>query len=204
MSVKIELPTRPVTDWDINDDANWDKLGELSKTINEIVDDGRFTPDMPELNRQSHHYVFVYGTLRKGFYNHKLLGFNPRCIGVGYTHSDKFIMVRYGEGGYPVAVFSGDPKYRAKLYGEVYKVSPDQIRLLDYLESNKVMYTRVPLNIDCYVKQYEGIDETIVTKPIKAWTYLGVRDFWKNEILKLRGIEICTPHNGDSPYYLFY
>jgi hypothetical protein len=43
------------------------------KHVLECRRDNQFTPDVPTLDRMEWHYIFVYGSLKKGFPNHDYL-----------------------------------------------------------------------------------------------------------------------------------
>lgn len=185
---------KPVSNFDINNDT-WDSLTDLTNAIEDILNISSYTKDMPLLNLHHTHFLFSYGTLRQGFANHGILGKDPRCFGVGFTKSNNFVLVKYTT--YPIAFYSADEKFKAKIYGELFEVSPDQLRIIDNLESNGEVYQRIPLEIDF-------IDKNLDKKTCKAWTYLGEKRFWSSEKDHLKPIPICKPRNGADPYYLFY
>lgn len=95
-------------------------------------------------------YVFVYGTLRKGFGNHFLLK-NSKFIGEAIT-KEKYSLYASGI-PYVVKV----PKTHIK--GEVYKVDSETLKSLDQLEGHPNFYKR------------EEIDVLVNNSPIKAWIY---------------------------------
>jgi gamma-glutamylcyclotransferase (GGCT)/AIG2-like uncharacterized protein YtfP len=71
------------------------------------------------------HRVFVYGTLKSGIHNHRLLA---HAKFIGYAITDQaYHMVA---GGFPIVLEGGD--YAVK--GEVYEVDDATLRYLDYLE----------------------------------------------------------------------
>lgn len=76
--------------------------------------------------------VFVYGTLKKGFGNHR------------YLESSKFlgrVQVRgnmYSLGGFPVVVLTG----KGTVHGEIYEVSKETLANLDRLEGYPSFYNR--------------------------------------------------------------
>ena len=115
-------------------------------------------------------------------------------VGCGYTTSDCFIMGIEKSARFPVALFCQDVAARAKLYGEVYRVSPFEIRMLDNLESNGVLYKRYPLSIDCC--QSDGKKQTIY-----AWTYIGLSNWWKSRTNRLEPAMLCK--NEQFKYYLY-
>ena len=86
------------------------------------------------------HYVFVYGTLREGFYNHKRLEMNKeQKIGEGKTPPN-FTLLDLG--GLPAVV-----KGESVITGEVYQVTAKKLDYLDYLEGHPHFYRREQVDI---------------------------------------------------------
>lgn len=72
-------------------------------------------------------YVFVYGTLKEGFGNHRVLS-SSRKVADAVTCSDSYSMV---DGGFPTVVLGGS--FHVK--GELYEVTDENVmRNLDWLE----------------------------------------------------------------------
>ena len=95
-------------------------------------------------------YVFVYGTLRKGYWNHRLLE-NSKFLGEART-KEKYSL--YADGiPYVVKI------PRTHIKGEVYEVDEETLRRLDQLEEHPDVYYR------------EEIEVLLNGKPIKAWIY---------------------------------
>lgn len=83
--------------------------------------------------------IFVYGTLRRGSYNHYLLEDSP-FIGNGRTVNG-FTMVNMG--GFPGVISGGD----TSIVGELYEVNKETLAQLDRLEGHPDWYTRTPITI---------------------------------------------------------
>jgi gamma-glutamylaminecyclotransferase len=85
-------------------------------------------------------YLFVYGTLMKGFSNHFLIK-NCKFIGLAQT-VDKYGMFI---GAYP---FVNSEVHQSVITGEVYEVS-DEVTLfnLDELEGHPTVYERIPTQV---------------------------------------------------------
>lgn len=81
----------------------------------------------------SAHVIFVYGTLMKGEANHKR--YMANCPFQGNGKIDGFAM--YDLGFYP-GIVAGD----GTVYGEVYAVSAMELRAINQLEGEGVLYTR--------------------------------------------------------------
>ncbi len=82
--------------------------------------------------------VFVYGTLKKGHGNHRLLEtsqFLGRC-----KLYDHFRLVSLG--GFPGLVKVPEDQPKCEVSGEVYAVTDDVLTSLDYLEGHPRFYER--------------------------------------------------------------
>ena len=62
---------------------------EISKTLVKQAD---MTPDVPELNLYENHYLFVYGTLKRGCRNHDMIKSQKKTkfCGVGVSSASNF------------------------------------------------------------------------------------------------------------------
>jgi gamma-glutamylaminecyclotransferase len=106
--------------------------------------------------------VFVYGTLKKGFYNHDVIrSENTEFLGRACTLPE-YDMVSLG--GFPGVVKDG--KY--KIEGEIYSVDSDTLRLLDHLESNGRLYNREEIELD--------------TQKELVWIYILLDDFYSSQV----------------------
>jgi gamma-glutamylaminecyclotransferase len=76
--------------------------------------------------------VFVYGTLQKGFHNHRLLEVSSYC-GPAKT-ADRYVL-RSRPQGIP---FVGRDKAVSQIEGELYEVSDATLRRLDQLEGCRI------------------------------------------------------------------
>ncbi len=81
--------------------------------------------------------VFVYGTLRQGGTNHRLLA-GARHLG-GWITPPSYTL--YDLGSYPGAMIGG----RTPVVGEVYAVDARTLARLDHLEDYPRLYDRIPL-----------------------------------------------------------
>lgn len=86
------------------------------------------------------HLVAVYGSLRKGCGNHRLLE-GAEYIGTGYTY-DKFKM--YSLGGFPALTTEQD----TEIVIELYRVDDETFARLDRLEGYPDFYNRMQIAID--------------------------------------------------------
>ena len=96
-------------------------------------------------------FVFVYGTLKKGFWNHTILA-KTKLVGVFETAQNKFGLL---DSGFPVLI---DKKTNgAVIRGEVYEVTEPSVLLrLDRLESEGSMYFRRPITLKDFKEPCEA------------------------------------------------
>lgn len=86
-------------------------------------------------------YVFVYGTLKRGYGNHRVLG-SAKFVGEGKTVSGAYKML---DGGFPMVLSGG--LFHVK--GELFEVSDEQtMRNLDRLEGVPTLYTREETEVE--------------------------------------------------------
>src|SRR3990167_8313550 len=107
--------------------------------------------------------IFVYGTLKKGFGNHPVLGMNARFVNTGRT-CHYYVMY---DAGFPV-VMKGEKG--APITGEIYDVDQETIKRLDRLESVGYMYRRERVVLD--IPGWE--------KNTYAEMYIGLPENWQN------------------------
>ncbi len=100
--------------------------------------------------------VFVYGTLKKGFRLHKYLK-NAKFLGEGFIQGYDMYLVSW----YPAVV-----KGKGIVYGEIYEVDEETLKILDKVEDEGVLYKRIEETI------YLGKRK----EKIKAFVYLYVRE----------------------------
>lgn len=96
--------------------------------------------------------VFVYGTLKKGFCNHRLL---EGCTLLGEAESSFHGYQMFDNGAYPCLIEGSE-----KVKGEMYVVSQDVLRNLDMLEGHPELYLRKKRMFN------------IKGKSLEAWVYM--------------------------------
>lgn len=95
------------------------------------------------------HYVFCYGTLKRGHGNHRIIA-NARFVGQAVTEP-RFTML--GLGGFPGIVDGGE----TPISGELYEVTDDtMMERLDRLEGHPGFYCRTPIRV-----RLDGSDDYI-------------------------------------------
>jgi gamma-glutamylcyclotransferase (GGCT)/AIG2-like uncharacterized protein YtfP len=97
------------------------------------------------------HYLFVYGTLKRGESRHWILHDFPF---LGRARAEGFVL--YDLGPFPAMVL-GD----GVVYGEVYEVSDEALKALDFVEGSPFLYRRELID----VVFEDGVS-------LKAWAYV--------------------------------
>lgn len=108
-------------------------------------------------------FVFVYGTLKKGHGNHKLLQ-TSEFLGQAFLPKAKMLDL----GSFP-ALIPGTHQDQA-ICGELYRVDDLVLRHLDYLEGHPRFYER---------REVQIFAQDEIVKPFKAetaWVYFLSRD----------------------------
>jgi gamma-glutamylcyclotransferase (GGCT)/AIG2-like uncharacterized protein YtfP len=94
--------------------------------------------------------VLVYGTLKRGYGNHSVLG-DSKFIGNAVTVDSTYSL--YDLGYYPGLKMSGDNK----ITGEVYEVdNPEIAQNLDYLEGYPSLYTKADVEVEVDGQVFEA------------------------------------------------
>lgn len=101
------------------------------------------------------HNVFVYGTLLRGFGNHRLLE-NAFMMGETSTEHDVYKMISVGY--FPGVLIGGTDK----IVGEMYAVDDSTFAMLDSLEGFPSMYSRIQVPLE---------------NGFRAWMYIWNKDF---------------------------
>ena len=120
-------------------------------------------------------FVFVYGSLKNGFHNHKVMK-DSQFIGIATT-KEKYDMFSYSS--FPAVIPNGD--YHIK--GEIYYVDDETLKELDRLEGNGSFYKR----------------KIIDTEKLKdIWCYF-LLNYRESQVKEQTGIQII---NGDTKVWV--
>ena len=115
--------------------------------------------------------VFVYGTLMKGYWNHRLLE-REKFIGEGKIQNYGLYNVT---SPYPGVI----QKNGASVLGEIYDVSEKTLKKLDELEGEGTLYIRRAVNVETS----EGVLEAYTylwNKTVNEKDYVDVKDLpWR-------------------------
>jgi gamma-glutamylaminecyclotransferase len=116
------------------------------------------------------HRVFVYGSLKRGYWNHSLLS-DFHAEFKGETVSEQRYHMLSGRimlsGSFPVVLDDGPAQTARPVTGEIYHVSDECLGRLDRLEG-------VP---DSYERKIADVTEN--GQPVKAFIYIGNAERWK-------------------------
>lgn len=130
------------------------------------------------------HRVFVYGTLKRGIHNHRLLE-TSEYIGEGFT-VEKFRMYTTG---FPV-LFESDHPDAKSVFGEVYDVDDDTLKRLDQLEAEGRMYDRKDITV-YLTSGPPGYTGGVYDGAVQC--YIGNEQYWKNS--KIPEYTKCNNHD---------
>jgi gamma-glutamylcyclotransferase (GGCT)/AIG2-like uncharacterized protein YtfP len=137
-------------------------------------------------------YLFVYGTLKKGFRANFLLE-NEVFISNAKT-IDKFCMVSSELGSYPI-LYNNVSNLGKKVYGEIYSVSCDKFEELDSYEDVPNLYKRIEIIVETDEKKlvnafvYLSSDEINLTKKynfLSSWNQIDIFQYAisKNKVIE--------------------
>jgi gamma-glutamylcyclotransferase (GGCT)/AIG2-like uncharacterized protein YtfP len=129
---------------------------------------GRSPHNAYKTMRSMMHRVFVYGTLKSGFFNHRLLDECEFFGGAVTVPTYKMIETGYKviEHGFPVIM--PDPEGKP-LAGEIYTIDDETLARLDQLEREGSSYDRKLIDVTLPLAAGELL-------PTKAFIYVGRED----------------------------
>ena len=110
------------------------------------------------------HTVFVYGSLRKTFGNHRLIQ-ESKYLGE-HTTEPEYTMISYG--GFPAVIKTGDTPIK----GEVYEVDEPTFRSLDRLEGFPHFYDRQKIKTPygwAWIYQQYDLDDRMTVVESGDW-----------------------------------
>jgi gamma-glutamylcyclotransferase (GGCT)/AIG2-like uncharacterized protein YtfP len=154
-------------------------LSMFQEYMQEKIEEARYTQDFTRLQTRTHHLLFTYGTLMRGFPNCRpyLQGRGATYVCDGHTWSSQHVMYRLVQANpFPFILNTDNYKLGARVRGEVWLVAPSLIKDLDNLESNGVYYNRRESLIQMSIP---GVKH----RPMEhAWMYHGIPEFWNKVI----------------------
>jgi gamma-glutamylcyclotransferase (GGCT)/AIG2-like uncharacterized protein YtfP len=120
--------------------------------------------------------VFVFGTLKKGYHNHRRFLSAAELLGEAVSTENNYVMQ---DVGFPTLWQNGKlSKKTGYVAGEIYRVSPELLKACDRLESNGRMYTREE-------REFRVGSETQTTT---AWVYLWMLERNNTPIKPVDGV----------------
>lgn len=109
--------------------------------------------------------VFVYGTLKNGYGNNRLLS-GCNLLSVAYLDNHKLL-----HAGFPVLVEEKGSKVRGEVWEIPEALEKNVIERLDWLENEGSMYNRITITVN---------DGDVDGQEHEVQTYLGNPKFWDN------------------------
>jgi gamma-glutamylaminecyclotransferase len=125
---------------------------------------GAFSSETPEYAKDQRHFLFVYGTMKRGLRNHKRLE-KAKFVGEGVSVGNAYLMWTKRLPGVPgkrllAPVLTLDGVFRIR--GEVYEVDGPTLAHIDLCEGHPVIYERMKCDYDLFE----------ANKTLTAWTYM--------------------------------
>ena len=156
------------------------------------------TTDFPTVQIVDSHYLFVYNEFKYNFRKASVLcDYEPIAVGYTKAHFNMSLFVQ-GEARFPVAFLDPDaPDKRCPVYGEIYKVSPETIRDIDWLMYNNTMTHRRKIPVDAIV------DSNGKQHQLYSYVYLHSPNYWVPRRKHLKSIAPLKSNKGGKPYYSY-
>lgn len=128
------------------------------------------------------HKLFVYGSLKRGFGNHRFL-WDSVFIGTTTTADSTYSMLTLG--AFPAIIAEGEDA----IEGELYEVDDDTLEQIDMLEGNGAFYDR---------------SQVLLSNGEVAWMYLLVGEFALSRASKMEAIDgVAVWKELKNPYFNF-
>ena len=196
---EARLESYKIFDWETFD---WGLYETYAEEIEPFIEKGitcvTSTPDMPRLNKMSRHFVFIYDDMKHSFSKHKnYIGQEP--IGYGFTkaHFNLLLYDHKEHVKFPLAMLDPhNPGNRHPLYGELYLLTPENIRKLDYKLSNNYMTKRLKMPIEVC------IDQSGEVRQIFAFVYIHQSMYWETEARR-KYLKRMTPMRANKKGHYF-
>lgn len=157
------------------------------------------TPDIFEIRKYPHIPVFVYGTLKKGFSNHRLIE-DAVYLGAAHTLSGTYNMKETGS--FPVVYKDWDGVQKAHIRGEMYACAPEHVISMDVLESNGTMYQRHLVGFNCEDQEPKK-ERKYPFHFLKAWIYCAIPEYWDS--IKIESLSTkknpCHPKLSQKTFF---
>lgn len=135
----------------------------------------KYTPDFSKLRHQKNILVFVYDEFKtRGDKSLHLA--TSKYLGMATSASDLYTL----KGArFPVLLDNNkkSDKFRGRIRGEVYSVSPDILQKIDQLKYNGNLFKRQQRNFFLTEQSYKSKDGTRIPS-VRAWCYIGNPDTW--------------------------
>lgn len=156
-----------------------------TEEIVEVTTDGEIIPpkknNILQLIKPTKHYLFIYGTLKRGGKRHSLLNesdfITEAVTGVNYdlkrttktpTNYDFPVLFKNSK-------FVKGRQYLHRVIGELYHVNDDLLRILDGVEAVPRLYTRSISTVYHWDSKNNHIKDQV-----DAYMYVGNHDYWEN------------------------
>lgn len=123
------------------------------------------------MSRDKMNFVFVYGTLKNGYGNNRILS-DSTYVSNGYTKEKFSLRHSYYDRGFPVCMRPVPGELKLQVYGEIYSVSEGTLWQLDRLEGVPTLYVREKVPI-FNIKTGSFMD---------CFIYIGNEKYWEDSV----------------------
>lgn len=175
---------------------------EGKEIVKQALERTRFTPDIARLQQRDWWLTFIYNEWQQGHRDFgKYLDQSQIVAGAAFTERDFSLWkTRLGLHSYPI-IFntSFSTVTKAPVKGQLYKVTPQQMIVLDNQMLNTVEFARVRMSLTI---PYTALDKSVIEElknidpplamgrvgpyiidenrqfRIRAWCYVGVPQYW--------------------------
>lgn len=162
------------------------------------------TPDLPAVETQERHIVFIYDTMMDGGSDRNILTNEAKHLAYAYT---KILMILWRTQDYVVPIVEPIPFTRpewcdppklatrkissAPIRGQVFEIPTEVLITLDKLKQNGTMYRRIQMPIAVpAVRHFKTMKDNITKVEqapekiynIHAWMYIGDNDYWNERV----------------------
>ena len=170
----------------------------------------KYTPDILFLEQYDFQLIFVYDEFRRNHRHNQKLGLDFICN--AFT-KDYFSLWKKKLGRETSAImlesrFNTVPSYPVQ--GEIYKIRPQQFLELDTMKENGVCFYRKRITLDVPYRTVKWTKERGVftteeeLQRIKAWTYIGIPDYWNPIIDGGYSFGIVNHYSSKKPWVNSY
>ena len=160
------------------------RVNPLPKIVQEAISSNTYTPDVLKMTYMFHSVpVFVTGTEKERFFEHKDALGELTPVGYGTTQKPSFVMYSHRKTKFPVVMYNPANPAAARVHGELYMIPIYSLLKLDSFHQNTIFTSRGWRPVRIYdakesggnqAKRYYDIDSIMYTGHPR---YIELRDY---------------------------